>query len=89
MRASIGESTWPKLNIDDLVGMFAQVPARAIAEMRKKGMDAGVNLLGRGFVLNLAAFDVDSIHRSNGDLPELRAPCRNLKAQGTVVAHVE
>ena len=77
------------LNIDNFVGMPAQVPAGAAAEVRKQGMDAGVGLLLAGLVLNLPTLDVDGVKRIHRYFPKLRTPARNLEAQRAIVADIQ
>ena len=77
------------LNVDDFVGMPAEVPAGAVAEVRKQGMDAGVGLLLSRFVLNFSVFYMDRIKRVYDDLPKLRTASRNLETQRAVVAGID
>ena len=76
-------------DVNDLVGVPAEIPARAIAEMREKGMDAGVCLLLSRLVLNLAVFHVDRVERVYGDLPELWATSWNLETKRKIVAYID
>ena len=69
--------------------MAAEVPAWAVAEVRKQGMDAGVGFLLAGLVLNLSVFYMDRVKRVYDDLPKLRAASRNLETQRAVVAGVD
>lgn len=57
--------------------------------MREKGIDTGVNFLVSRFVLDLAVFDVDGIHRGDRDLGELGTVVRNLKTNGAIIADVD
>ena len=74
-------------DVNDLVGVPAEIPARAVAEMREKGMDASVCLLLSRLVLNLTVFHVDRVERIYGDLPELRSTSGNLKTKRKIVAY--
>jgi hypothetical protein len=76
-------------DVDDLIGVPPEIPARAVAEMRKQGMDAGVCLLLSRLVLNLAALHVDRKQRVYDHLPELRPACRNLKAKRKIVGDIK
>jgi hypothetical protein len=77
------------LNVDDFVGVAAEVPARAVAEVRKQGMDAGVGLLLAWFVLNFSVFYMDRVKGVYDDLPKLRTAARNLETQRAVVAGID
>jgi hypothetical protein len=76
-------------DVNDLVGVPAEIPARAVAEMREKGMDAGVCLLLSRLVLNLAVFHVDRVERVYGDLPELWSTSWNLETKRKIVAYID
>ena len=92
MRPSIGETGYSLargLNIDNFVGMPAEVPARTVAEMREQGLDAGVGLLLAWFVLNFSVFYMDRVKRVYDDLPKLRTASRNLETQRAVVAGID
>jgi len=69
--------------------MPAQVPAGAVAEVRKQGVDAGVGFLLAGFVLNLAALYMDGIKGIDRYLTKLRTPARNPEAQRAIVADIQ
>ena len=69
--------------------MAAEVPAGGVAEVRKKGMDAGVGLLLARFVLNFSVFYMDRVKRVYDDLPKLRTAARNLETQRVVVAGID
>jgi hypothetical protein len=67
----------------------AEVPAGAVAEVRKQGMDAGVGLLLAWFVLNFSVFYMDRVKRVYDDLPKLRTAARNLETQRAVVTGID
>ena len=77
------------LNVDDFVGVAAEVPAGAVAKGRKQGMDAGVGLLLAWFVLNFSVFYMDRVKRVYDNLPKLRTASRNLETQRAVVAGID
>jgi hypothetical protein len=76
-------------DVNDLLGVPAEIPARSVAEMREKRMDAGVCLLLSRLVLNLAVFYVDSVERVDGDLPELWSTSWNLETKRKIVAYID
>jgi hypothetical protein len=87
--AAVSLNVRDRSNVNDFVCVLAEIPARAIAKMRKQGMDAGINLLLTGFVLNLAILDVNGVKRVNRNLRKLRSPSRDLETQRNVVAQVK
>lgn len=76
-------------NVNDFVGVFAEIPTWAVAKMRKQGVDAGINLLLTRLILNLATLHVNGVKRVNRNLPKLRPPSRDLETQRNVVAKVD
>lgn len=68
--------------------MSAEVPARAVAEVREQGVDAGVGFLLARFVLNFSVLYMDRVKRIHRNLPKLRASCRNLETQRAIITGI-
>lgn len=76
-------------DVDDLIGVLAEIPARAVTKMRKQGVDAGIDFLLTGLILNFPIFYVDCVKRVDRDLPKLRPTARDLEPKRNVVAQVK
>jgi hypothetical protein len=85
----LGGNVRDRSNVDYLVGVLAEIPTWAVAKMGKKRMDAGINLLLSGLVLNLAVLNMDGVKRIYRNLRKLRPPSRDLETQRDVVAQVK
>src|SRR5580658_9508475 len=70
VRRSIGER---ESDVDQFVSVAVGIPAGAVAKMRKQRMDAGIDFLIAGCVLNLSALYVDNIKSVHCNLSELRS----------------
>ena len=76
------------LEVDTLLCMAAQIPARVVAEMGKDRVNAGVIFRARIIKLDFVGFLFDRIIASHRDLAELFAMMRDSVAKRKVVAGV-
>ena len=79
----------PESNVDHLVGVAAGIPAGAVAKMRKQRMDAGIDFLVAGCVLNLSTLYVDNIKSVDCNLTELQPTAGDLVAKRKIIAYID
>src|ERR1700677_454426 len=75
-------------NFSQFVGVAGEIPAGAVAEVRKQGINTLIGLRLPGFILYLSGLYVDDIKGVHLHLSELRAAAGNLIADGEIIADI-
>jgi hypothetical protein len=77
------------LNINPLLRVPLQVPARRISEVGKQRIDAGLILRRGELILGFIVLLVDDIHFAHADASEFRPAAGNAVAKRNVICRIE